>query len=94
MAAVFCQLGKIFPAVPQSALQAELNNNPKGRIIPFLLRAVSTQEPHQCTTYSNPVDEGSKEEHKQLYCGHGILEELPSVILLLISGGTGPRMSW
>lgn len=88
------QLGKIFPAVPQCALWAELNNNHKDRITPFLLRAVSTQEAHQCATYSNPVHEGSKEEHKQLHCGHGILEELSPVILLLIGHGAGPGMPW
>lgn len=81
------QPDKIFPAVPQCALQAELNNNHKESFL-------SCSEPHQCTTYPNPMHQGSKEEHKQLHCGHGILEELPSVILLLISRGAGPGMPW
>lgn len=50
--------------------------------------------PHWCSTYFNPVNKRSKEEHEELHCGHGVLEELPSVILLLIIRGAGPGMSW
>lgn len=96
MAVSFCQLVKTFPVVTQCALWAEflLINSHKGRIINFLLRGVSTQVPHRCSTYFYPVDKGSKKEHKELHCGHGVLEELPSVIFLLVIRGTGPGMSW
>lgn len=97
MSVVLYQHDKTSILVNQCALQVELNLRlKKSEAESFFLCSVlspSTQALCWHPTYFNPVNKRSKEEHKELHSGHGVLEEFPSVVLLLIIRGAGPGMS-